>query len=88
MVGCLGVVVAGILMRRRYRRRVLSRIVLGHAARHHTPADYRDGSTATRAERRLRSERLLAVPSVVGDAGATMPNTALEPTATALAVFD
>ena len=25
-------------MRTRYRRRVLSRIVLGHAARHHTPA--------------------------------------------------
>jgi len=36
--GLVDAVEAVVSMRTRYRRRVLSRIVLGHAARHHTPA--------------------------------------------------
>ena len=39
----LGVAVAVVSMRTTYRRRVLSRIVLRHAARQHTPADPLDG---------------------------------------------
>ena len=52
VVGYLRVAVAGVLMRTHYRRRVLSRIVRGHAACQHTPAATRTVQAAPRAERR------------------------------------
>jgi hypothetical protein len=46
MAGAIAAIMHGLAVASmwvRYRRRVLSRIVLGHAARHHTPADHLGG---------------------------------------------
>jgi hypothetical protein len=60
---------AVVLMRTGYRRRVLSRIVLVSRCAPAHPCYRLDGYSATRSERRLRSERLLAIPSMVGECG-------------------
>ena len=75
-------------MRTRYRRRMLSRIVLGHAASQHTPADHLGGyfrPSCREAARAAAAVRKLAdsFEHVISVEVLQMPNKSLEPTATA-----